>query len=229
MPRQGSAPAARQKPKPLAEVSRQLPYAEYVDARRSQFESQRHTVEPAANLQNCWHAGVVEREALRSCRGALVEQLNGRIRQRLGSRQVDRVRRKRQGGQAVQPFSLGAQRLSAGDQDADLRRHLQDCLDQRRYCANDVLAIVEHEQHLLVAQPSGQPRYRVGARQRDPQHGPEGARHQLGIRQRGEPDERCAVRIRRAYGLGDGYRYRGFADPARPNDAHKATLIQLLR
>src|SRR5215471_5352763 len=98
MPRQGSAPAARQKPKPLAEVSRQLPYAEYVDARCSQFESQRHTVEPAANLQNCWHAGVVEREALRSCRGALVEQLNGRIRQRLGSRQVDRVRRKRQEG-----------------------------------------------------------------------------------------------------------------------------------
>ncbi len=52
MTRQGGAPAARQNPKPIVEVSRQFSHAEDVDARRRQLERQRHAVEPAANLQN---------------------------------------------------------------------------------------------------------------------------------------------------------------------------------
>jgi hypothetical protein len=79
MTRQCGAPPARQNPKTIVKMSREFPHAEDIDARRRQLERQRHAVEPAANLQNRRHVGVVEGEAVNCRHGPLVEQLNGRI------------------------------------------------------------------------------------------------------------------------------------------------------
>ena len=92
-----------------------------------------------------------------------------------------------------------------------------------------MLAAVEYDQSVLVAQAGCQPRYRVDSWQRDAQHRGEGARHQLGISQRGEPDEPDAILIRCAHSLGDPDRNRCLADPTRPDDGQKTALSQLGR
>ena len=80
---QRGAPPTRQNPKTIVEVSRQFLHAEDVDARRRELEGQRHAVEPAANLQNRRHIGIVKDEAVHRRHRALVEQLNCRILQRI--------------------------------------------------------------------------------------------------------------------------------------------------
>jgi hypothetical protein len=59
------------------------------------------------------------------------------------------------------------------------RRCFEDRLGDCRHRADHVFATVEHDQRMLVSEPSGKPRYRVEARQSDPEHGAEGARYQV--------------------------------------------------
>ena len=127
----------------------------------------------------------------------------------------------------MQPFAFGPQRLSAGGEDVNARCRRQDRFGQRRRAADDVLAAVEHDQGMLVAQPSRQAWYRVCVRNKDSQHGAKGARHKVGTGQRGKPDEPDSIPIGPTHGFGDCDRHRGFADPAGTDDRQKTASGQL--
>jgi len=221
VPRQRGTPSLRQHGEPIVEPRGEALDAKRIDAGSRQFQRQRHAIEPATNLQHRRDIGIVEEKPVvrRDC--ALAEQLDGRIPHRLVGSGRGRLRRKFQRGQAMQPFAFGPQRFAAGGQNMNARSRLQDGFGQRRRCANDVFAAVEHDQSMLVAQPCSQPKYRVDPRERDPEHGAEGARHQVGISQRGERDEPHAVPVGRTQGFGDRDCHRGLADPARADDGQK--------
>src|SRR5262249_26432686 len=122
--RQCSAASAGQQAKALVKVCRYFSHAKHISARRRQLESQRDAVELAANLQNRWHMGIVDVEAIRSRHGALAKELNGRILERLSGREVDRTGWKLQRGQAMQPFAFCPERFATGGQNSHVRRCL---------------------------------------------------------------------------------------------------------
>ena len=161
----------------------------HVDPRGRQFERERHAVKPVANLEHWNDFPVAQDKTVRDRQGALVEQLDRRILQRPVGCEIIGARRQLQRREAVPPFALGPQRLPAGGQNGDADRCLEDRLGDCGHRADHVLATVEHDQRMLVPEPSGQSRYRVDAWQGDPKHGAEGARHQVRIGQRGQLDE----------------------------------------
>ena len=151
VPGQSSAPAGRQKPEAIVEMRRQVPHTKDADTRRCQLERERDTVEPATNLQSRRHVRIGEGEPIHRRHRALVEQLHGRVAQRIAGGEIDRVRREFQRGQAMQRLALCPQRLSARGQNADAGRRLQHRLGQWRCRVDHVLAAVEHDQGSLVA------------------------------------------------------------------------------
>src|SRR5262249_4990301 len=152
LPRQRRATAARQNAKPVIEPCRQPADAEYIDPSRREFERQRYPIEPTTNLQHRRHISIVEDKPVR-CRGCpFVEQLDGRITQRLGSsRGGARLRRELQRSQPVETFAFGPQWFLGGSQNTGMRRGLQERFSQTRCLANEVLAAVEDDQDMLVA------------------------------------------------------------------------------
>ena len=107
VPRQGGAPAARQDAKTVPEVSGQIAQPETADSGSRQFQRQRDTVEPAANLDNRRRVRVAERESVRRRARTIFEQLDGRIMHRLCGGEIDPSQRSFQGGEPVQPFTFG--------------------------------------------------------------------------------------------------------------------------
>ena len=89
----------------------------------------------------------------------------------------------------MQALALDAQRLAAGRQDVEIRRDAQYCRGQSSGCIDQVLAVVEHEQHLLVAQGGGQAGERIFGADFEPKHGSHRARHQPRVAKRREIDQ----------------------------------------
>ena len=121
----------------------------------------------------------------------------------------------------------GAQRFAAGRQYADVRRRRHNLLGQRRDRADDVLAVVEHQQRVPVTQPCNQSRNRIGAGQGYAKHTTHGAGHQLRSRHRRECDKPDAVLERSNRSLGNGGRDRCLADPAGPDDGQEPAAAEL--
>ena len=155
VPGQRGPSAARQEPEPIVQMRRQVPHTK--TPTRAAASSSASGI-PSSRRQISRTAGTsasAEHELVHRRRGAFVEQLYGRVAQRLGG-EHDRIRRKLQRCQAMQRFALCPQRLAAGRQNADAGSGLEQRLRQRGRRANDVLAAIEHEQRGLVAQPRGQ-------------------------------------------------------------------------
>ena len=208
-------------------MRRQVPHTKDTDTRSRQLKRQRDAVEPAANFQNRRHIGVGEGEPIHRRAGALVEQLDGRVTQRIAGRETDRIRWKFQSGQAMQRLTLCPQRLAARCQNADIGRRLQHRLGHCRRRPDNVLATVEHDQGSFVAQPRGQSRQGIGRRRMDSKRRAKGARHQVGIRQGGQPDKPNSVPVTATHGLRDRDRDCGFANPAGAYDGKEAAAGQL--
>jgi len=104
--RQGGTPTTGQQVEtvrqPLSEA--RDPERFYLD--RRELQSQRHSVETAANLQQLGNMGVAKDETVDRRHSPIVEQLNGRIAQRFGSAQTSCSRRNPKGREAQQPFAL---------------------------------------------------------------------------------------------------------------------------
>ena len=204
-----------QQPEPVVKPGEEFVHAERADARRRQLQRQRNPVEPPAQPRDGLSVVLVEAETRRGRAGAQGEQLYG-----AGLRQ----RRDR-------PDDLAGQHegFPAGHQDAQPGSGLEQLGGQLGGLVDQVLAVVQDQQHPAGAQRVGQQVGRVhGAVVPDAQDGHDGVGGRAGAGERGpgqldQPDTisegvHCL-----------GRRLQGqprLADAARPREGHQPTFVQ---
>jgi hypothetical protein len=99
---------------------------------------------------------IVEREPVIGGARPLNEKLDGGRLQGVLYTRALRTRRQAEWRQAGDPLTRRAQRLAACRQQVHLRRSSPDLLPQHGRGVDEMLAIVEHEQHLPVPHPGDQ-------------------------------------------------------------------------
>src|SRR5215467_57391 len=92
-----------------------------------------------------------------------------------------------------------------------------------------MLAIVEHYQHLAVAQQRHEAWERVFGQDADPECGGNSCRYQFAVGEGREIDNAYAVWQPRAHAIGDGQCDRGLADTSRTRDADQTLLRKSVR
>jgi hypothetical protein len=159
--RQRRAPPTPQQLQAIVEEPRQPADAEGVDPAGGQFDRERDPVEPAADVGHERRIRIRQLETVKARGGALDEQLHRRKRQRLGSRQSGRPGWNRERRQAMQLLAFDQEWLATGGKDMDVGSTFEHFCNRSRDRFNDVLAVVEHKQHLFVLKERDYPRDRV--------------------------------------------------------------------
>ena len=119
------------------------------------------------------------------------------------------------GSEAVKggtPAPLHPQWLAAGRQDLRPRCTSEDPDRQGSSRFYDMLAVVEHEQHVLIAQPSDHAGKRAFGVDFEAEHGSQRARHEARIVERRQIDQPGATLVVHEQRLGHGQSNRGLAD-----------------
>jgi hypothetical protein len=145
MPPNGRATTSRQQPQAIVEARCQSADAKEIRARSRQLDRQRQAIECAADAGHDRTLGIVQLERMQAGRGALSKQLDRREAERLSC--GEHSTRWRQ-----DPLALGAQGLAAGGNHMDTRYAREELFGKVRGGINDVLAVVQHDQHLLGLQ-----------------------------------------------------------------------------
>ena len=126
-------------------------------------------------------------------------------------------------------FPFDPEGFAAGRQDVRLWCLADDAFGQRRRNADHVLAIVEHEKHLLVANEGQQTNERVVGSNHEPKGRGDSGRNELRIGQRGQIDEEDGAIESINQRMSDRDRNGRFSDAAGSNDADEAPRLELLR
>ena len=126
-------------------------------------------------------------------------------------------------------FTFHPERFAAGRQDVRLWCLADDAFGQCCRNADHVIAIVEHEQDLPVANKSQQTNDRVLGLHHEPECRCDRSRHELGIGQSSQIDEEHRIMESINQRMSDGDCYGGFADTAGTDDTDEAPLLELLR
>ena len=199
------------------------------DASGRQFDRERHAVELSADARDDRGFRIADVQTRATCHRALDEQLRGRERLDNRRREPRVVRRTGKRIQSVDMLALDPKRLAARRQDVDLRCRLDDACRQRRHRFDEMLAGIEDQKNSLVAQIGDQIGRRIVRLNRQPQHGGDGRRHQVGIAEHSEIDEQHGARESLDQVMSDRDRNRGLADAAGADDGDKARSVQLSR
>src|SRR5271167_4083924 len=131
--------------------------------------------------------------------------------------------------QHVDVFAFHPERFVAGRQDMRLWCLADDTFGQRCRNADHVLAIVEHEEDLPVANKGQQTNEWVLSLHRESQCRRNRRRHELRIGQRSQIDEEDRVMKSTNQSMGDRDCYCSFSDAARTDDADEAPRLYLPR
>ena len=118
------------------------------------------------------------------------------------------------------------ERLPAGRQDVDPRHAGENRRRQAGRRLDDMLAIVEQQQHSLVSKTSDQPGKRILGADFQAEHRRNRARHQARVAERRQIGQPHAVFVIGDHALGDGEGDRRLADTTRPDDRHQALARQ---
>ena len=102
------------------------------------------------------------------------------------------------------------------------RRALKNRRSQSRGGGDDVLAIIEHQQHPLISEPGKKAAHRIVGADLHPDRGSDGARHQARIAERRKIDQPNPMLVGLDQRFGNRQRERGFADPAGSDDGQQA-------
>ena len=225
--RQGRPAALGQQQQAAVEERAQLAHAEGVDPGGRQLDGQRQPVQPLADLRHDRHVGVGELEVLGAGAGAVDEQPHGAEGERRGRVHPGRRRGRLERRHAQDALALRPQRLPAGRQQADTRGGPQQLLREEGRSVGEVLAIVEHDQDLALAQVGEDARGRIVGRAGGRAEGRgERVRHQRSVGEGCEVDHADAVAERRPEPVGDRERQGRLADPARPDERDEAPALQ---
>src|SRR5271169_3968543 len=131
--------------------------------------------------------------------------------------------------QQVDMFTFYPERFTAGRQDVRLWRLADDAFGQRCRNADHMIAIVEHEKDLFVADKGQQTNDRVLSWSHQPERRRDHCRHELRVGQRGQVDEENRTFETVNQGMSDRGRYGGFSDAAGADDADETPYPELLR
>ena len=126
-------------------------------------------------------------------------------------------------------FAFRPERFAAGRQDVRLWRPADDAFGQCCRNADHVLAAVEHEEDLVVANKGQQTNERVLGLQHEPERRRNRCRHELRIGQRSQINEEDRVMESINQRMSDGDCHGRFSDTAGTDDADKAPHLKLLR
>ena len=113
-------------------------------------------------------------------------------------------------------FAFDAQRFAAGGEDPDARRVPHQFGGYARRLPNDVLAIVQHDQQMPVAQDIDKTGQQIVVAGLEAQNSGEGMRHETGVRNRGKVHQPDTILEDRDRLLCDGERDRVFPIPPAP-------------
>ena len=181
-------------------------------ARRCELDGQRQPVELPAQIDHQRHVGLRDFEAGRSGAHARLEQKQRAVAAdpRHGS-----VAGHGQRLEAALLFGPQAQRLLAGGQHAQRRCALQQPVDEVGDGLEQVLAVVEHEQHLATCQRIDEGlEAGLALRNRHAELLRHGMRQKSGVGEAGELDPPCAVALALDLGAGNRLGKAALADAA---------------
>ena len=123
-------------------------------------------------------------------------------------------------------LAIRAQGLSTGRQDVRLGRASEDGLRQRGDGLDQMFAIVEYDENMLVSKEGNQALSSVGGMNREPERRRDRARNERRIGEGSQIDESDPVIESRDQRVGDGHRDRRLANAARSNDRDETMLGQ---
>src|SRR6202522_3527334 len=126
-------------------------------------------------------------------------------------------------------FTFRPEGFMAGRQDLRLWCLADDTFGQGGRNADHMLATVEHEEDLPVANKGQQTNERVLGLHRETECRCDRSRHELGIGQRSQIDEEHRIMESINQTMSDRDCYGCFADTARTDDADEAPRLKLLR
>ena len=225
LPRRIRVAAVAQQAKALVEASRDVADRERARLRRGELDGQRDAVQPAADVRYERCVGVGQDKAGVDGPGALNEQRDRGKRQRVGDAQLFVVVEERRRERRRPERRLGGDReaLPARRQDRKLGTRAQERCGDPRGVLHEVLAVVEHEQHVGRSERQREHvgRVRVGA-QPDVPCGGDRAGDQRPVGEARKIAEERAVGVTRA-GVPRGLeRQGGLADAARTENGDEA-------
>ena len=184
--------------------------------RRGQLDRQRHTVQARADLAHRCGIVISEGEIGAGMAGPVGEQL-------------DRLVGQRQRGHPPAHLTSDPDRLTAGRQQGQPRRPTEQRDDQLGAGIQQMLAVVQHHQHLTVANKPQQAVHGGAARLiGQPQRTRHRHRHQLGVGDRRQIHVPHPVGKIAGHSGRDLDRQPGFAHPARTGQRHHPVLRQQL-
>ena len=220
------ARTAHQQAKAVVELVPQAVQAEVADAPGRQLQRQRNAVQAAADLGGHRQVGVAQHETIIDGCAALAKQLQRRViaQGRIGRRAQGRQFQRRQ---TLQLLARDAQRLAAGSQQLQRGRALEQGIGQGGGGHDHMFAIVQHDQHLALAQMGQQAGHRVMRRHGHAKRRGQRQRHQMPLGHRRQVDKADAVGMAALHAHRQRHRHRGLADAAGADNAEQAHLRQL--
>ncbi|MGY4282488.1 hypothetical protein ACVWXO_001708 [Bradyrhizobium sp. LM2.7] len=199
------------------------------DPAGGELDRQGHAVELAADTSGDGGIGIVERDLRAAGSRAFEKQFQRGIGLRDGGRQSGAIGWNGKRRQSIDLLALDAQSFPAGGQDMNLRRGPKYLCSQRRGRRDDVLAIVQDQQQLLVMQMRKQGGHRIVGLRRQAEHQQDRGDHEIGIAERGKIDEMRGIGERLEQVVGDRHGNCGLADAARADDRDEARRDEFFR
>jgi hypothetical protein len=186
------------------------------------LDRQRQPVESATNADRRPRRSVGELEPQIRGLNTVDEQGDGGWSQRQG-RGPHIVARDRQRRQTIDLLATAGERLSAGCEQADSRSLCQYELRKGGHGIDDLLAIIEQDQQMLLSQPIRQLFGRSAALQLDAERRRYKTWNQRGLLQRRKIDEEVAVAIVGSDRADNFETEAGLADPTGTRERHQAS------
>ncbi|XXT81092.1 hypothetical protein WME79_12420 [Sorangium sp. So ce726] len=211
----------------IVELAQQTAHAERADARGGQLDGERESVQFPADFAGDARVGVAQREVPLGFGRALGEELDGREIE--GAPCVERrgVRRDLEPRQLLNTLLRQPKRLPARDEDFHAGRARQDTICARSRALEDVLAVVEHEQHLSVAKVLAHNGGHVRRVALKAEYLGDGIDRPIRVRQRRQVDQPDAVAKRLERRFGDGEGDGGLSDAAGAHDRDQPGLLEI--
>jgi hypothetical protein len=198
LPRKRRAAARAEHAERVAQPLQYLFRREHADPCRRQLERERHAVEPDAELGHRAGVAHVDLEAGRSVRSPFGKQPHRPQAHEIGGRRQPLEVRQRERRDAPRDLALDPERLTARREQHHPGAGAHDRGGKRRAGIDQVLAVVEHDERVAVAELLNERRLGVPpVGQCQAQRGRHLGRHQLGVSERGELHQPGAVLKRR--------------------------------
>src|ERR1700716_1074429 len=228
MARRRGAPTLPEEPE-LAIQERSRPTdSKSGDTAGGEFERQCDPIESATELSDNRSIGIAQHKGNSARDDAFHEEPHRRETHHFSGRESDGgLRWAPQRRQATDLFAFDPQRFTARCQNVDLRSFIENTLGQRGRRLDDMLAVVEHQEHPLIANKGEEILDRTVGIDREAQRRRDRAGDERRLIECPKIDEMNRAAKLTMLGMSDRYRYGRLADAARPDDRHEALAKQL--